>query len=57
MSILKHMWNNLTCKHVYKKVRTIHGDEIIFLNYSRSEWVCKKCGNIYYSEYLDRIAK
>jgi len=45
------------CTHKYKLVRTIHGDEIIYRNYKRSEWKCRHCGKIIFSKYLEYIGK
>lgn len=38
------MFKRLFCKHDYKHLRNIHGDEIIARNWKRSEWKCAKCG-------------
>lgn len=45
------------CDHKYKRVRTIHGDEIIHRNYKRSEWVCRHCEKRVFSRYLTYIGK
>ena len=34
----------LFCKHKYKFVRKLYGDEIIRHNFKRDEYVCSKCG-------------
>lgn len=43
---------NLFCKHDYRHVRNIYGDEIIRGDWKRSEFKCKKCGKIHYEDYL-----
>ena len=48
MGILKQ----LVCKHNYKFVRNLHGDEIINHGWKRSEWECCKCGKIKYKAGL-----
>ena len=53
--MIKQIVKAIFCKHDYKLVRAIHGDEIIHLGYARSEWKCAKCGWITYGQYLDRI--
>lgn len=40
------------CKHDWKFVRNIYGDEIIARGYKRSEWVCSKCGKFRYRAAL-----
>ena len=47
MNILKRLF----CKHDYRFVRNIYGDEINYLN-KRSEWKCSKCGKRKYSNEL-----
>lgn len=41
LSLLTKM---LICKHVYRQKETIHGDQIIHLNYKRTLWSCCLCG-------------
>ena len=53
--MIKEIIKSILCKHNYKLVRTIHGDEIINMGYARSEWKCSKCNHITYGMYLDRI--
>lgn len=53
--MIKEIIKSIFCKHNYKLVRTIHGDEIINMGYVRSEWKCSKCNHITYGKYLDRI--
>lgn len=48
MSLLKQIF----CKHDYKFIRNIYGDEIIFHGYKRSEWQCSKCGKYKYKDNL-----
>jgi RNase P subunit RPR2 len=55
MKILKDIWKRITCKHKYPLLETVHGDRIIYLNYTRSIWKCGKCGKIHFSEYLDKV--
>lgn len=43
----------LLCIHKYEFIRNIYGDEIIHLNYKRSEYKCFKCNKYFYSEYLN----
>lgn len=45
-------FKRLFCKHEYEFVRNIYGDEINQLDGKRSEWKCKKCGNIKYRDEL-----
>ena len=52
--MIKKIIKSIFCKHDYKLIRTIHGDQINQLN-ARSEWQCKKCKWITYSCYVDRI--
>ena len=47
--------NRLFCKHNYKFVRNIYGDEINHLNGKRSVWVCEKCGKLEYRDYLEPV--
>ena len=42
MNIIKRLF----CKHDYKFVRNIYGDEIRYVGWKRSEWKCSKCGKI-----------
>lgn len=42
----------LFCKHNYKFVRNIYGDEVRYLGWKRSEWKCSKCGKIIYANHL-----
>lgn len=53
--MIKAIVKSIFCKHDYQFKRTIHGDEIIYLDYARSEWKCSKCNRITYGKYLDRI--
>lgn len=39
-------WRRLFCKHDWKHLRSIHGDE---RNYATDEWGCPKCGKHRYS--------
>ena len=48
MEILKRLF----CKHEYKFVRNIYGDEIILCGWNRSVWKCDKCGKIIYRKEL-----
>lgn len=48
MSLLKKIF----CKHNYRFVRNIYGDEIIYLGYKRSEWKCSKCDKYKYKDKL-----
>lgn len=57
-------FKQLFCKHEWKFLRNIYGDEINACNGNRSWWVCKKCGklelrpelyNIPLMETLDRL--
>lgn len=49
MNIIKRL---LFCKHDYKFVRNIYGDEIIYVGWKRSLWKCSKCGAYQYRDYL-----
>jgi hypothetical protein len=42
------------CKHDYKFVRNIHGDEIIHLRWKRSIWQCNNCNKIKLSDDLNK---
>lgn len=42
----------MLCKHQYKWIRNIYGDEIIRLGYKRSVWECNKCGKHQYRDKL-----
>lgn len=46
--MLKHLF----CKHQYRFVRNIHGDEIIHRGFKRSEWKCEKCNKV---KLLDKL--
>lgn len=48
MNILKKIF----CKHNYKFIRNIYGDEIRYLGWKRSEWQCQKCGKYQYKDKL-----
>lgn len=52
MRTLKLMWElwfrPLFCKHDYKFVRSLHGDEVILHGWRRSVWRCSKCGKVKY---------
>ncbi len=52
--MIKKIIKSIFCKHDYKLIRTIHGNQINHLN-ARSEWQCKKCKWVTYGHYLDRI--
>ena len=49
MNILKRLF----CKHTYKFVRNIYGDEIRYLGWKRSIWKCSKCGKIKYLKHIN----
>lgn len=53
--MIKRLIRMIFCKHDYRFKRTIHGDEIIYLGYVRSEWVCNKCEKREYSKALDKL--
>ena len=53
-SMIKKIIKSIFCKHDYKLIRTIHGDQINHLD-ARSEWQCEKCKWFTYSRHLDRI--
>ena len=53
-SMIKKIIKSIFCKHDYKLIRTIHGNQINHLD-ARSEWQCEKCKWITYGRYLDRI--
>lgn len=40
---MKEFFIRLLCKHHWKLVNTIHGDEAMATR-KRSHWKCKKCG-------------
>jgi|GEM_PF-2964241 len=43
----------LFCKHKYRVIRNIYGDEINFRNGRRTELACFKCGKIkYHKDFL-----
>ena len=44
----------LFCKHEYKFVRNLYGDEIIEYGWSRSVWRCNKCGKYYFTKQLHK---
>ena len=46
------MIKQLFCKHEYKFVRNIYGDEIIASGWKRSMWRCEKCGKFKGKEEL-----
>lgn len=46
----------LFCKHEYKYIRGIYGDEIILSGYKRSVWKCEKCGKFKGSKSLEKLA-
>lgn len=51
------MFKRLFCSHPFYKmvrIRTVHGDEIIHTNWTRSYWKCE-CGKIKRSSRLDCI--
>ena len=52
MKWIKLIIDKLYCKHDYKWVRNIYGDEINTLNGKRSVWRCIKCGKIQYRDEL-----
>lgn len=54
MKILLDIIKRIRCKHSYRLLETVHGDRIIYLNYTRSIWICDKCKKIHFSEYLDK---
>ena len=45
-------FKQIKCKHEYKFVRNIYGDEINWCGGYRSVWRCNKCGKIEYRKYL-----
>jgi len=47
MNILKRLF----CKHTYKFIRNIYGDEIRYLGWKRSIWKCSRCDKIKYLNY------
>ena len=49
------LFKSLFCKHDYKFVRNIYGDEINHRGGKRSLWQCKKCGNLEYRDYLEPV--
>jgi len=40
------------CKHEYKHIRNIYGDQINYCGGHRSLWECKKCHKLQYRDYL-----
>ena len=46
---------SLFCKHDYKFVCNIYGDEINCLAGKRSLWKCEKCGKYKYKDYLEPV--
>ena len=46
MNLIKQLF----CKHNFKFIRNIYGDEINLHNGNRSEWKCKKCGKTKYQQ-------
>lgn len=51
------LFKRLFCKHEYKWLRNMHGDEINIISTSkkiyRSVWACEKCGKVQYKEQLE----
>ena len=43
LTFLNLLMKMLICKHVYRQKETIHGDQIIHLNYKRTVWSCCLC--------------
>ena len=50
-----NLFKSLFCKHKYKFIRNIYGDEINAHNGMRSEWRCAKCRHIQYREDYHNI--
>ena len=40
------------CKHEYKHIRNIYGNQINYCGGHRSLWECKKCHKLQYRDYL-----
>ena len=57
IGILVARYQRLTCKHDYKKIKTVHGDQIIAMGWTRSIWVCEKCKHEYWSGDLNKMTK
>lgn len=53
MNIIRQLF----CKHDYKFVRNIYGDEIRYLGWKRSEWRCSKCGKLKLEDNLFKEAE
>lgn len=49
---MSNLLKKIFCKHNYKFIRNIYGDEIISRGYKRSEWKCYKCGKYKYEDKL-----
>lgn len=50
MNLIKQLF----CKHKFKFIRNIYGDEINLRNGNRSEWKCEKCGKTKYQrQYVE----
>lgn len=50
-----NLFKSLFCKHDYKFIRNIYGDEINHRCGKRSLWQCEKCGNLEYRDYLEPV--
>lgn len=46
----------LFCKHEYEFLCNIYGDEVIWCNWHRSVWRCKKCGALVYRDNLHEFS-
>jgi hypothetical protein len=53
--MIRIFFKRLVCHHDYSRIKTIHGDRIIHMGYTRSIWKCCKCGKEVWSQHLDEI--
>lgn len=43
---MKSFIKRLFCRHQFKFIRNLYGDEIVDWDYKRSTWHCVKCGKV-----------
>lgn len=47
-------FRNLFCRHEWRFIRNVYGDEIIYSGYKRSIWRCYKCQKHTYKDELHK---